>query len=49
MVPEQRRHGGRQLPYSETLLYAERGKVISEQGRDRGLQEKRRTQSHVEV
>ena len=29
--------GVRQLPYSETVPYAERGKAISEQGRYRGL------------
>ena len=46
---EQRRPGGRQLPYSETVLYAERRKVVSEQGRDRGLQEKRRGQSPVQI
>ena len=37
----QRRPRGRQLPPSETIFYAERGKVILEQGRDCGLQEKR--------
>ena len=37
----QRRPRGRQLPHSETVFYAERGKVILEQGRDCGLQEKR--------
>ena len=31
------RLGGTQLPHSETVLYAERGKVISEQGRNCGL------------
>ena len=34
---------------SETVFYAERGKVILEQGRDRGLQEKRRGQSPLQV
>ena len=43
------RSGERQLPYSETVLYAERGKVISEQGRDSGLQEKRIGQSPVQI
>ena len=37
----QRRPRGRQLSHSETVFYAERGKVIIEQGRDCGLQEKR--------
>ena len=45
----QRRPGGRQLPYSETVLYAERRKVISEQGRGRGLHEKKRGQSPVQI
>ena len=33
----QKRSGRGQLPYPKTKLYAERGKVMSEQGRDRGL------------
>ena len=41
--------GGRRLPNSETVLYAEREKFISEQGRHRGLQEKRRRPNPVQI
>ena len=45
-APDKRR---RQLSDPETILHAEGGEIISEQGRDCGLQEKRRRQSHIQV
>ena len=48
-APVERRSGGRQLSHSERIFHAERRKVLSEQGRDCGLQEKRRRQSSVQV
>ena len=45
----QRRPGRRQLPYPETILHAEGGEIIFEQGRGCGLHEKRRRQSSIQV
>ena len=39
----------KKISYSETVLYAEGGKVISEQGRDCGLQEERNVRSPVQI
>ena len=41
----QRRPGGRQLPHSETVLYAERGKVIL--NKDGNVACRRREEDHV--
>ena len=48
-VTRKRRSGRGLLPNLETILYAERGEVISEEGWDRGLQNERGGQGTVQV